>query len=380
MYRVCRRQCMLKRSRCGPLLALLMAATLLSSGFVGAGLASNLSTIDAQQTTASTTNVDGEAVVENFTERIETLETVEFTRTAKTETNNRTINSTIHVVADLRSGQKRTETIDSAYGANTTTVVNETHRVTYNPEKNTVNSYEYKSQDNSVLPQLAQMANESAVAYEYAGTSTVNGEDVYLLNATPQQTPEDRNVSVTVAVDTETYFLVQYETSLQSDRSNFTVTRTYSNVTINGDIPESAFELDVPEDATEPSLGPEISSYDKYSTLQSAANLSVPADELPDDFKFDSASIIDGEAYYSVSLTYTNGNETAHVSIQEESRVDWSDYDNYNSVEIGNETGYYNSYDEYKFLHVNTDEQSYSVSGELNKSEIIDIGTELVNS
>lgn len=373
---------MSERSRSSVLLALLVAASLLSTGIAGAALAHNPSTADAQQTTDSPTEVDGEAVVENFTERLYTLETVEFTQTMESESGGETTSTTTQVVADIEDGQMRTEIRDSTYGSNSTTVVNETHRTTYNPETNTVSSYEFQSQGDRILPQLTQMANESVVDYEYVGTDTVEGQEVHLLDGVPQQqqTPEDTTVSVTVAVNTETYFPVQYETLVQGDEYNFSYTQTYSNVTINGDVPESAFNLDVPEDATKPSShGPELTSYNEYSALQSASELSVPAAELPGNFEFDSARIIDGDDYYSVSLRYTDGEDRVQVSVQDESVFDWSEQDGYEEVELGDETGHYTEHDEYAFLRSNTDEQTYSMYGELSQDELVDIGEAIVS-
>lgn len=370
---------MSERSRTGALLALLVTVTVLSTGIAGVALADTPSTTDEQSTTESAPT-DGAAVVENFTERIETLETVSFTRTTESELDERTTSSTARVVANLETRQMRTETIDSSYGGNSTTVVNETHMTTYNPEENTVNTIEYESQGNIILPQLTQLANESAVEYEYVGTDTVNGEEVYRLNATPQQTLGDANTSLTVAIDAETYFPVQIKTSVQSEQFNVTATQTYSNVSINQDLPESVFELDVPEDATEPSFeGPEVTSYDEYRALQSGAELSVPAAELADGFEFERAQTIDGDGYYSVSLTYTNGDEHVQVSVQKESPFDWSERDGFEQVNLADETGYYTEQNGYTFLHASTDDNSYTVYGKLDTDRVIDIGESVVD-
>jgi outer membrane lipoprotein-sorting protein len=355
---------------------------MLSTGIAGAALADSPSTTDAQPANNSETTTDGEAVVENFTQRIETLETVEFTRTMESEFDNETMSNTVRVVADLESEQKRTETIASTYQSNTTTVTNETHMTTYNADENTVNTVEYgsNSRDYSLLPQLTQLANESAVEYEFAGTDTVAGEKVYLLDATPTQTLDETDTSVTIAVDTETYFPVQVETEFSSEEYGVNSTRTYSNVSINEDVPKSAFELDVPADATEPSFpGPDIESYDEYSNLQSDADLSLPAADLPADYEFDSAQIIDGDSYYYVSLTYTDGDEQVHINVQNDSSFDWSEHDGVEEVSLGEETGYYNDQGDYAFLHTDTGEQSFSLYGQLNEDQLIDIGTPVVD-
>jgi outer membrane lipoprotein-sorting protein len=366
-------------SRTGALLAVLVTVSVLSTGLAGVALADRSSTIAEQPVEDSVPAPDGDAVVENFTERIETLETVEFTRTMKIEFDNDTSSTTVKIVADLENNLKRTETIESTYGVNTTTVTNETHATVYDADENTVRTVEYESQGYSTLPQLANLANESMVEYEFAGTDTVDGEDVYVLNATPKQTYGDQNVSITIAVDTETYFPVKFGNEVRGDQYNVSTTYTYSNVSINHDVPESTFELDVPADATEPSYeGPEIESYDDYSSLQSNTELSLPSAELPDEYEFESAQTIDGDGYYSVSLTYTDGENRVHVSVKEDSPFDWSERDGVEEVSLGEETGYYKSYDDYGFLYIDTDEQSYSLYGELDEDVLVEIGIAVV--
>lgn len=373
---------MSERSRSSALLALLVTVSMLSTGIAGAALADSPPTTDAQPANSSETTTDGEAVVENFTQRIETLETVEFTRTTESEFDNETMSNTVRVVADLESEQKRTETIASTHGSNTTTVINATHMTTYNADENTVNTLEYGSNSRgySMLPQLTQLANESAVEYEFLGTGTIDGEEVYRLDATPTQTPDETDVSVTIAVDTETYFPVQVTTEFSSEEYSVNSTRTYSNVSINEDVPDSAFELDVPADATGPSsTGPDIESYDGYSSLQSDAELSLPAAELPADYEFEGARIIDGDNYYSVSLTYTDGDESVHVGVQDDLSFDWSERDGVDEVSLGDETGYYDDDGDYAFLHADTGEQAYYLYGQLDEDQLIDIGTAVVD-
>ena len=369
-------------SRTPAILALLVAATVLSVGAVGIAFADSPSTQDVQPTTESADSPDGTAVIENFTERIDTLETVEFTRTVETELDGDTQTTSQRVVADLVADQIRTETLESPTGSNLTTVVNETHRVIYNADENTVSEYERQSDNIPVLSQLTQLTNESAVEYEYAGTGTVAGNGVYLLDATPKQTQTaNSNASVTVAVDTETYFPVRIETAVQSERYNVSATQTYENVTLNEDIPDSTFELDVPEDATQPSFEvPDITSYDEYSALQSSATLSVPGAELADGYAFDSARIVDGDGYYTVSMTYTNGEDHVQVGVQRDSPFDWSESDGYEAVRVGDETGYYAQYDEYGFLRVESDDLSYSVHGTLDEEQAVDIAASILDS
>lgn len=359
-----------------------MTAAVLSTGFVGVGVADNPSTLGAQSTNDSGDTADGDTVIENFTERIETLETVEFTRTTESELGGDTQTTSQRLVADLVNNQVRTETLESATGNNVTTVINETHLVTYNADENTVSKTERLGGDNSFLPQVTQLANESMVSYEYAGTDTVAGEEVYLLDVTPQQAQTDsNNMSITASIDTETYFPVRIETDIQTEQYNISSTQTYENITLNEEIPESTFELDIPEDATQPSLdGPDIANYDEYSALQSNTDLSLPPAELTDGYEFDSARTLDGDGYHTVSMTYTNGTETVRMSAQNKSVIDWSESDNHEAVDINDKTGYYAEYDKFGYLRVGVDDSYYVIHGSHDKDQLIDIAASTIDS
>ena len=363
------------------LFAVLASVMLLTTGTAGVAVA-GMSTTTAAQTADSPAETPDEAI-ESFTDRISSLETVQFTRVSETEVDDNTHTQKEHVVADLTAFQSRTETVgaDSTYGSNTTTVTNESMSVTYNADENTVSRFE--SDREILLPRLERLANESMVDYEYAGTDTVDGQDVYVLELTPEEQPAaDVESSLTLYVDSESNFPVKSVTTVESEEFSSTTTMTYENVTLNEEIPDSTFDLDVPDDASEPStaVGPDISRYDSYESLQTTTTLAIPDAELTDGYEFDSAQVIDGENYYSVSTRYTDGNTSVSISVQNETIGGFSDHDEYEEVSVGSDTGWYVEYGEYGFLHWESDGQSYTLYGNLSEEEILDIATSVTGS
>lgn len=358
-------------------LAVLLAAALILSSGAGIAFAETPSTTDVQ----TTEQADEDDVIDSFVERLSTLETVEFTRTTESEFGNETSRRTIHVAADLENVRKRSETVNTTVGSNTTTVMNESTIRTYDPNENTVTEYEI-SGEQALLPTLDALANESLVSYELAGMDTVDGNDTYVLEATPQlQSETDAEMSLTVFVDTETYFPVRIESERTGETYTYSSTVTHSNVTLNEEIPDSTFELDVPANASEPSeyVGPDVSSYESYDNLSTQATLSLPAEELTAAFSFQEGTIVEGEDYYSVSLRYTDGEETISVNTRadpfNESRYEESD--RYEAVEIGETTGYRYESDEFTSLHW-ADEQAYSLYGEIENGTAMDIAESIV--
>lgn len=354
-----------KRSR-PAVLAVALSALLLSSSVAGLAVAGSPSTVDAQQDES----VDGDEVIDDFVDRIETLETVQFTRTSETVYNGSVTNSTERVVADLDDFQSRTDVLNASVGSNSTTVMNESKVVTYNPEYESVSEYEVTNQ--RLLPQIEAFANESLVDYEYVGTESVDGQSTYVLEATPQRVQDSEvKTELTVYVNTETNFPVKTVTQVVGSDVEWRAEITYENVVINEEIPDSEFELEIPDDVTEPEVdfSPEVTQYDAYDALDSEANLSIPRAELADGYSFEGATVIAGDDFYSVHLSYTDGEEEISVSTRATNgAIDRSQSDHYDAVEIGDTTGYLYSGEDFVTLHWQ-DDQSYSLYGEITEEE-----------
>lgn len=368
-----------------PLTAALFAVALvLTSALAGVAVATPTAQDESPSETAQPTTADdtnGTAVVSEFRSTIGSLETVQMTRVTESTFDNETTETTTEIVADLEDSQFRSEIIDSEYTEGVVTVRNESGRVTYNPEENTVTRSD--SYTDRMLPTVSALANESAVTYEYEGTTELNGEQVYELTGEPTtRTEAQSNASLTLFLDSETHFPAQLQMSSESDYGSYESTITFENVTLDAEIPDSRFDIDIPENATTPSFdeGPDISEYGSFDSFRSAANVTVPQPEMPADYQFEDARIIDGDSYYSASATYINGSDRVTVTINaDESLIDFSEMDGYEEVDLGNTTGWHNSFDgaRYDSLHWDCDGQAYTVFGDLQKETMIDIASSM---
>jgi outer membrane lipoprotein-sorting protein len=353
------------------ILAVLVAAMLVTSGTAGVALAAPSTTDDGQQQT------DGEDVIEEFKEQVESLDTVEFTRTAEVTYDNETTTTTEHITADLNDTQKRVE----MPAQNTTTVWNGINVTTYYADENRVSEYEVTG--SSLLPRVQGLTNESLINYEYGGTETVDGQETYALDAVPTDGQQaDTEASVTVYVDTETYFPVRVESQISSEEFAHTSTVTYENVTLGAEIPDETFELDLPGDVDDEQeiTTPDVSRHDTYANLTSDTDLSVPDADLPSGFSFDSGSVIESDEFHSVSLSYTDGEESISISTRAESITNFnhSDSDLYEAANIGNTTGYVYTSDNYLSLYVESD-QPYNIFGEISQETATDIAKAILD-
>jgi outer membrane lipoprotein-sorting protein len=360
--------------------AVLTAAMLLTSGAVSVAFAGSPSTMDAQ----TEETPDGDEVIDEFVEQMSNLDTVQFTRTSELTFNNQTSTNTVRVDADLDSFQKRTETVNASVGSDSiTTVQNDSALVRYDSAENTVSKYEVQS--STLLPRIESLANESLVNYEYLGMETVDGQETYALGVTPAeefQRDTDVETETTVYLNTETYFPVRIDSETRSEEYNHSSTTTYENVTLNEEIPDETFDLDVPDDATDPTtnVGPEITDFDAHDELAAATNVSVPDAEIGDGFSFDHGTTIDGENYYGVTLAYSDGNRTVTVSTQagETGNFDYDESEMYEAVEVGETTGYLYTNDEFTLLSVEAD-KPYTIYGEINNETAVNVAESIID-
>lgn len=360
--------------------AVLAVLLIVGGGISGVALANPTpAAADAPTTNASTpadTDTNESDVVSDLRDRIDSLETVTMTQEMEVTTDGDTITTTTQIWADLEDTQLRQEVVDSEYQEGVITVRNESTTIIYDPDDNTVQKHDSRLE--RVLPTVKTLANESIVEYDYVGDTEVNGQTVHKLSAEPLQQPTDADTNITVLVDPETNFPVQLRSSSTSGSINYTSTLTFTNVTLDAEIPDSRFEIDIPENATEPDLGPEVLRFDSIDSLQSAADLSVPDPDVPSDYSFERGRIIDGDSFYSVSLSYSNGTDHLTVSVQaDESPVNYENIDSYEQVQIGDETGWYASYDGFSALNWDCGGQAYSIYGSASKDTVTDVAASI---
>jgi len=357
-------------------LAILLTAAVLTGGLAGVTFAETPTTTDAQ----TTESPDDEDVIDSFVDRLSSLETVQFTRTTRSTFDNETTTVRAHVEADVEDGRKRVETTGLDARSNRTMLVNESTIRVYDATDNTIS--EYENRGTTVLPTIQPLANESLLTYSFQGTETVEGTETYVLEATPERDgAADGGTSVTLHVDTETYFPVRIESGTTTAGKTFSSTTTFENVTLDEGIPNSTFTLDVPENATEPSetVGSNVSTYDSRDELAAETELSVPDPEIPDRFSFERGTIVDSGDYHRLTLRYTDGNSSFSLNARSEpiGGYDYNDSDRYETVEIGDVTGHRHATEDITVLHWE-DGRSYSLYGEIGSETAMNVAESIV--
>lgn len=169
---------------------------------------------------------------------------------------------------------------------------------------------------------------------------------------------------------------------LNAEEYELTSTVTYEDVTPNEEMPDSTFELDLPDNVADlrNNDGPSISEYDTYDAVVSNTDLSVPPADLTERFSFDSASAFEDGDINSVSVVYTNGEENVTVVVHAEpiAAVDYSEPDRFESVGIGDTTEYVENTEDFVSLYVEGD-QPYTIHGQIDEKTAVDIADAVID-
>jgi outer membrane lipoprotein-sorting protein len=329
--------------------------------------------------TDDSTPPSGDEVVETFRERVGSLETVVMTvETNVTVDGNRTMTTEQRTWVDYENGRLRSETETDR--TETITVRNESWTVTYDVKNEQVNRFE-NGGGTGPRTTVDRMLNSSDVSYE--GRERLDGEATYRLNVEPTNTGSmSGSVDATVWIDTETYFPEAVHIETDSENFGYEMDAQFRNVTLNASIPDDRFSIDIPEDAEEPDYStPDRTRYDSLSALRDGTNRSVPDPDVPDAFDFEEGSVIEGDDYHSITLQYADGEDTLHVSKRPAIDYDYGESDRYETVTVGDHTGYYTEF-EYNetttsVLVLPCGDSTYSLFGDLSKEESVDVAESL---
>jgi outer membrane lipoprotein-sorting protein len=273
--------------------------------------------------------------------------------------------------ADFENDRLRREVVESSYGSEMITVRNETGTITYTPSENQYNQYNMTSNVSTTVTQMAESAE-----FEYEGRETVDSNEVYRLHVIPNTTTsQTANVTATVWIDTETYFPTKATSEFTTKETSYETTMRFSNVSLNEELADSRFTLDLPANASEPDpRQPEQHTFDSLSAVRSNAEMTVPSPDVPEDYEFESAYLTEGDDYSLLNLRYTNGSEgDLSVSKRAATGYNYSDNDDFEAVDIGDRTGWYNEFSGTSVLAWECGDHSYTIYGDLSKEETIDV-------
>jgi outer membrane lipoprotein-sorting protein len=248
----------------------------------------------------------------------------------------------------------------------------------YNESANTVRRLQLSEEKMGGFQQLAKMFQNLSSQYtaEYKGQATVSDREAYVVSVQP---PEDGPLAdavknQTVWLDQENWFPIQQKTSIQINNQTRTSTFKYTNVSYNVSIPDEKFTFEPPEDAKVKNIEfPDAKTYSSIEDAESAVNISIHEPHVPDEYSVEDVSVTKTNNKTTVSVFYQSGSNKLVFSQSTADRSAAAGED----VSIDGLTGSYQTVGEQKILQWSDEEFSYSVTGNLSRSSLIDIAESL---
>ena len=251
----------------------------------------------------------------------------------------------------------------------------------YDAQQNTVMIMELsetpEQNEQDYLQLIGTMMNESDFSLE--GIEKVDGRTTYVIDMSPKDESDDFGMlgDMKVWVDKETWMPLKMD--MKDADGNPMISVEYRNFQTNTGISDDEFQFEVPEGAKVHTLNMDEVLMPQAMTLEEAGeeatfDILVPS-YLPDGYEFDNAMVIQGFVE-TVSLTYKNGDERLGMSeiVFEDEPQTSQIMDSAEVVSINDVEGkLVTIYDDYKMLQWEIGNIQLTLSGSLDKEELIQI-------
>ena len=251
----------------------------------------------------------------------------------------------------------------------------------YDAQQNTVMIMELsetpEQNDLDYLQLIEMMMNESD--FSLAGIEEVDGRTTYVIDMSPKDESDDLGMlgDMKVWVDKETWMPLKMD--MKDADGNPMISVEYRNFQTNTGISDDEFQFEVPEGAKVQTINMGEVLMPQAMTLEEAGeeatfDILVPS-YLPDGYEFDNAMVIQGFVE-TVSLTYKNGDEGLGISeiVFEDEPQTSQIMDSAEVVSINDVEGkLVTIYDDYKMLQWEIGNIQLTLSGSLDKEELIQI-------
>jgi outer membrane lipoprotein-sorting protein len=278
--------------------------------------------------------------------------------------------------------KSRVEYIEPAELVGTVLVTNGSTMWTYDPAKNLVTKMvlpEDMPSEMDYTQIVKGILDENDISLE--GMEDVGGRSTYVIEATPKDESDRKFISKTrVWVDRENWMLLG--TEMYDVDDNLMVKVEYRNITFNTGVLDSEFIFEVPEGARVVEESFEDRMPEKMTLEEARANttfdLKTPA-YLPEGYEFDHAIVIGGDQEV-VSLQYTNGGVQLYLSewISDDTEQTGLMVGEPEIVSINGTDGEFTSMFAMNTLQWSADGIDYSLSGVIERDELVDVAESLV--
>jgi outer membrane lipoprotein-sorting protein len=274
-------------------------------------------------------------------QRYESLDTLEAIRVTTVDTANDTNETRERVRADFSDDRPRRshQVLAPESRESDITAVNESGVVVYDADENTVTRIprtvgQYDGNRSTYLASVVDAARNDDITefsdgvsplpvvpatesgpsipedaiegfeVEYLGTQTVAGRTAHGFELTAVSEAA-LTANRTLWLDSEYFYPLKTRQRLSYGNRTIEMTSRLETVTFGADLPTDAFDFDVPEDATVETWGLPPETFDSPAELRERVNFSIPHPRVPENYAFDKAQYIGGNAAQA-SLHYVD--------------------------------------------------------------------------
>ncbi len=321
--------------------------------------------------TQQLTQQQEEQVVEEFESKMSEIDGYQATMVVTTEINNQTTEMRADVWARTSTNEMRQEILAPSDRAGSRVVSNGSMMWMYNAKRDRATRMEVPDTGNAnMVPQVSRLVEKYDIYSN--GTVDLNGTETHKLTLVPNESAETPlSGTITMWVDSERMFPLK----MKMDFAEISSTVRYQNLTLNPEFEPGTFEFEPPEgvEVTEPSM-PDISEFDSYERLANATSQTLPADELSEDFTFQSGMAIDSNRSSSVSLEYSNGTTNLSVRVLDKPQGDMPQSGE--TVSLGDRNGTFVEFGEPMLIWTCNDSR-YTLQGPVEKSTLTTIAADI---
>jgi outer membrane lipoprotein-sorting protein len=218
----------------------------------------------------------------------------------------------------------------------------------------------------------AESVSTGTFEVSYDGTETVAGREAHVISYDAVGDVQDGTVSQTVWLDTEHFFTLKSTqvSRFGGEKSTFTV--RLSNVTVEPGLSAADFDFDPPANATlNRSASYDVTGYDSRAQLVDAAAISVPNPTVPDRFTLFRTIRVVGQNFTAVQLQYQTS--SSRLLVTKTSQQSYTSVTDGERVSVGSRTGRYRTSGTRAIVVWQCDEFIHTVTGDVQKTTLLDV-------
>lgn len=337
----------------------------------------------------SPADLSAEEIGEQIQQKYEEIDTYTATVTTEMSMGNGSQTTTANVWVNQSSGEMRYEYVEPSSQAGTVVVSNGSTTWHYDESANTVRKMDLGGLGDlggaGAAMNYGRMVENVVENFDvsFDGTATVDDRETYVLSLTPKGNATGLAAmgNQTLWVDQGSWFPVKQRATASFADQSVEVTTTYTDLTLDADVPAERFEFEPPANATVTGTDlPDTARYDSIAAAERNVSLDlVEPGSVPDGYELERVTTTDADEYTTAALIYGNGTDRLRVGQSTRAGGVGVPADAENVTVAGTE-GTYSELGANGVVRWSCGDRGLTVSGPLSKDELLTVAGSLACS